>query len=87
VQAEAVRKRNRDSFGGEDWYPPMTGRELLEEVRWMLDANVHPLLIAQELRQSVEVIRMTARRYQDTRVAGAFQAIARQEQQAKGRAA
>lgn len=44
--------------------PPMRGPEVLEEVDYFLECQVHPLMIAQELHRTPGSIYMLARRYQ-----------------------
>lgn len=41
----------------------LTGPELLEEVTWLLDGGVHPLLAAQTLAKTAQAIERTARLY------------------------
>lgn len=53
---------------------PLTGPELVAEVRYLLDAGVHPLLIAQELHRSPASIEVAARRAGDTVMAARFTA-------------
>lgn len=52
----------------------LTGAELLDEVRYLLDANVHPLLIAQELHRTPASIEIAARRAGDTATSAKFTA-------------
>lgn len=53
---------------------PLTGPELVAEVRYLFDAGVHPLLIAQELHRTPASIEVAARRAGDTAIAAAFTA-------------
>lgn len=41
----------------------LTGVELLEEVQWLLDGGVHPLMVCQVLDKKVDAIIATATRY------------------------
>lgn len=41
--------------------PRLSGTELLDEVEWLLDGSMHPLLVAQELHRSVASIEKAAR--------------------------
>lgn len=50
----------------------MSGCEVLEEVAWFLDANVHPLLIADTIGRKPGSIYELARRHGDTHVREAF---------------
>lgn len=50
----------------------MTGAELLEEVEWLLDGGVHPLMVAQMLGRTVSGIDRTARRLGNKRVSQVF---------------
>jgi hypothetical protein len=49
-----------------------SGEELLDEIEWLLDGQVHPLLIAQELHLNRASVRTLARRHGRDRVAEAF---------------
>lgn len=50
----------------------MSPTELLEEVRWLLSAGVHPLLICDELERKPSGIYSAACKAQDTTVMAAF---------------
>jgi hypothetical protein len=41
----------------------MKGPEVVEEVLWLLDAGVHPLMVAQVLGRSMTSIQKLGRRY------------------------
>lgn len=64
--------------------------EMLVEVEWLLDAGVHPLLIADTLHRTAESIDKAARDLGNARVAAAFKPAVWDErqrrQQARGRA-
>ena len=47
----------------------LTGPELLEEVTWLLDGGVQPLLAAQTLTKTSQAIEKTARVYGNQRIA------------------
>jgi hypothetical protein len=50
----------------------LTRPELVEEAAWMLEASVHPRLIAQELGRSVAAIEKAARDEHRPDIAAAF---------------
>lgn len=60
---DTVARTNRERMGR---------TELLEEVEWLLDAGVHPLLIADVMHRTAESIDVAARRLGNARVAAAF---------------
>ncbi|WP_353809095.1 hypothetical protein [Agromyces sp. SYSU T00194] len=74
LRTELDRKREVDSFGAVDWAPQprMTAAELLDEVEWLLDGGVHPLMICQQLGRSVSAVHQAARRAGRDRVVVAF---------------
>jgi hypothetical protein len=51
----------------------MTGEEVLAEVEWLLDAGVHPLLIAQELHRTLSALEVMARRHGNDRIRTVYQ--------------
>lgn len=57
----------------------LTGPELLEEVTWLLDGGVHPLLAAQTLTKTAQAIEKTARVYGNQRIARLYYSYAQQE--------
>lgn len=59
--------------------PKLVARELLDEVNWLLDGGVHPLLIAQTLGKSCQSIDRAARVHGDQRIARLFAYPAQQE--------
>lgn len=50
----------------------MTGLEVLTEVQWLLEANLHPLFIARQLNRKPESIATLARRYSMPGLAATF---------------
>lgn len=71
---------------GERRIPPMPRSEVLVEVEWLLDAGVHPLLIADTMRRSAESIDKAARDLGNARVAAAFKAAVWDNRQRRERA-
>lgn len=51
---------------------PLSPKELLAEVRWLLEGHVHPLMISQVLGRTVKAIYEVAYREKDELVAQAF---------------
>ena len=74
---EIREARVRDSFAGFLWpepepEPPLTGDELLSEVRWLLDGNMHPLEVANAVGKSPQTVYRAAWRAGDVRVSSVF---------------
>lgn len=64
----------------------LTGREMLDEVHWLLDGGVHPLMVVQVLGKSAQAIEKAARTYGDRRIVAAFNWPAQDERQRRRRA-
>lgn len=73
---DTVARTNRERMGR---------TELLEEVEWLLDAGVHPLLIADVMHRTAESIDVAARRLGNARVAAAFREGVWEERQRRRR--
>lgn len=58
----------------------LTGVELLDEVQWLLEGGVHPLMICQMLGKKLDAIRATATRYGRVEIARLFATVKSQEQ-------
>lgn len=59
--------------------PRMTGKEVLAEFEWFLDAGVHPLLILDTLHRSAGSVDMLARRWHNQRVRESLYAARNEE--------
>jgi hypothetical protein len=57
----------------------MTGLEVLSEVQWLLEANLHPLFIARQLNRKPDSIATLARRYAMPELAATFAQAAAQD--------
>lgn len=65
----------------------LSGVELLDEVQWLLDGGVHPLMVCTVLGKSLEAVTVTARRYGRGEVARVFGAVRSAERDRKRRVA
>lgn len=65
----------------------LTGAELLDEVQWLLEGDVHPLMICQVLGKNGHAIEATARRYGRVEVRRVFATVSKQERERKQRRA
>lgn len=52
--------------------PKMTGPEMIAEATWLLDAGVHPLMVAQVLGKKMPSLARLFNRYGDPSLALAF---------------
>ena len=65
----------------------MSAVEVLDEVEWLLDGGVHPLMVCQVMNRKANSIEKAAARLGRDRVRVAFSAVAKQEREARERAA
>lgn len=72
LREEVAEQRRRDTFGGFEWFPPMTGEEVVAEAAWLLDGGVHPLLVAEQLGKKPTALYQAARRAGRADVMSAF---------------
>lgn len=84
LQVEVDAHRTRHTWGGYVWFPEepvnvrwQAGEDDLDEIEWLLDGCVHPLLIAQTMRRGAAAIYRTAKRHDRVRVSDAFVAYSR----------
>jgi hypothetical protein len=55
--------------------PRMKGPEVIAETRWLLDAGVHPLMVAQVLGRSMPVMARMFLRYGEKGLAARFDRV------------
>lgn len=80
--ADVIEWRRTHSWGGFEWFPEpeqtvlpkrwVRGEEDLDEIEWLLDGDVHPLLVAQTIGRSAAAIYRTAKRHKRATVVAAF---------------
>lgn len=63
----------------------LTGAELLDEVEWLLEGGVHPLMICQMLGKNIDAIVATATRYDRVEIRRPFATLRAQERHRKQR--
>lgn len=65
----------------------LTAHEIVEEVEWLLDNGVHPLMICQQMGRSLSSVERAARRVNNRRIVAVFGKYYTQERLRKARAA
>lgn len=65
----------------------LTAAEITEEVEWLLDNGVHPLMICQQMGRSLSSVERAARRVNNRRIVAVFGKYYTQERMRKARAA
>lgn len=57
----------------------LTGVDLLDEVQWLLDGGMHPLMVCPVLGKSLSAVAATAVRLGDVEIARLFSTVRKQE--------
>jgi phosphoribosylformimino-5-aminoimidazole carboxamide ribonucleotide (ProFAR) isomerase len=65
----------------------MSAVEVLDEVEWLLDGGVHPLMVCQVMNRRPDSVEKAAARLGRDRVRVAFSAVSKQERVVRERAA